>query len=101
LIRSSDVLASVAIDIAGPARGLPAEAGSTDGITRYQGLPGLEVAGILDGATALELPGSAAERLVSKYRNRIDSKATAVAMDGDLMRLTNEHASTGRTMTND
>jgi hypothetical protein len=93
-MRSSDVLASVATEIAGPVSGLPAEAGSTDGITRYQGLHGLRVTGILDAATTLEVLGSDSERPVSKYRNRIDLKATPVAMKGDLMRLINGPAST-------
>lgn len=78
----------------GPARGLPQEASFADGITRYQESHGLDATGVLDLATTLELLGSEGERLVSKYRNRIDLTATPVAMDEDLMRLSNGRGST-------
>lgn len=50
--------------------------------------------GNLDLATALELLNSDGERMISKYRDRIDLKATPVAMDQDLQRLSNGRAST-------
>ncbi len=76
------------------ARGLPQEAGFADGITRYQASHGLEETGHLDLPTALELLNSGGERMISKYRDRIDLTATPVAMDQDLQRLSNGRAST-------
>ncbi len=76
----------------GPARGLPQGASFADGIAGYQESHGLEQTGTLDLATALELLNSDGERMISKYRDRIDLKATPVAMDQDLQRVSNGRA---------
>lgn len=76
----------------GRARGLPQEAGFVDGIARYQESHGLEQTGNVDLPTALELLNSDGERMISKYRDRIDLKATPVAMDQALQRLSNGRA---------
>lgn len=80
----------------GPARGLPQEPSFVHGITRYQESHALQPTGMLDLETTLELLGTDGVRLVSEYRNRIDLKATPVAMDRDLMRVSKARASTRR-----
>ena len=63
--------------------------GFREAVLRYQARQGVDETGIVDLATALYLLGSDGERLMSQHRGRIDLEASPVAMDGDLMRLSN------------
>ena len=73
----------------GMANGFLEEPGFADAVRRYQARLGVDETGIVDIVTALYLLGSDGERLMSRHRDRIDLEATPVAMDGDLIRLSN------------
>jgi peptidoglycan hydrolase-like protein with peptidoglycan-binding domain len=73
----------------GMANGFLEEPGFADAVRRYQARLGVDETGIVDLATALYLLGSDGERVISQHRDRIDLEATPVAMDGDLIRLSN------------
>ncbi len=78
----------------GLARGLPQDAGLADGIMRYQRSRGLDETGFFDVATTLELLGSDSKRLIAEYHALIDLEGTPVAMDQELMWVSNGRAST-------
>jgi len=73
----------------GMANGFLEEPGFADAVRRYQARLGVDETGIVDIVTALYLLGSDGQRLMSRHRDRVDLEATPVAMDGDLMRLSN------------
>jgi peptidoglycan hydrolase-like protein with peptidoglycan-binding domain len=73
----------------GMANGFLEEPGFADAVRRYQARLGVDETGIVDIVTALYLLGSDGERPMSRHRDRIDLEATPVAMDGDLIRLSN------------